>query len=173
MGREIRQVPKGWQHPKDERGHYKPLYDQTYEEAAEEWTRRFLAWEHGEDPVRAKREAKRGSHYWFWEWEGAPPDDEFYRAAFSEPANCYQVYQTVSEGSPTSPVFETLDELEEWLISQGTSQEGARAFRKEGWCVSMILTRDQSILMNYEGLAYEQRMQKTLVEAEGGKCDTA
>ena len=25
MGREIRQVPANWEHPKDENGHYKPL----------------------------------------------------------------------------------------------------------------------------------------------------
>ena len=28
MGREVRKVPGDWQHPKDEKGHYIPLFDE-------------------------------------------------------------------------------------------------------------------------------------------------
>ena len=37
MGREIRNVPEGWVHPKNEYGNYQPMFDKTYKEAAEEW----------------------------------------------------------------------------------------------------------------------------------------
>lgn len=29
MGREVRRVPKGWEHPRDENGNYIPLHDQS------------------------------------------------------------------------------------------------------------------------------------------------
>jgi len=33
MGREIRRVSEGWEHPKDARGNYQPLYDEDFEGA--------------------------------------------------------------------------------------------------------------------------------------------
>src|SRR5690606_25679196 len=99
----------------------------------------LMAWEAGTHPDRDD-DAPR----YFWEWEGAPPDEEYYRPKWTEPATCYQVYETVSEGTPVSPVFETLDELVAWLVEKGYSPEAARAFAETGWAPSLVVHRDES-----------------------------
>jgi len=49
----------------------------------------------------------------------------------------YQVWENVSDGSPVSPVFETEDALAEWLIDQGYSPGGVKAFIEFGYSPSM------------------------------------
>lgn len=58
----------------------------------------------------------------------------------------YQLWETVSEGSPVSPVFDTPEDLARWLvrnphgIDKGTSYETWLAFiRGPGWAPSMAL----------------------------------
>jgi len=78
MGRKIRSVPPDWEHPKDWKGHYKPLFDRPYEPSAQDWA-------------------------------GGPPDKEYYRPAWTEEeATAFQMYETVSEGTPVSPFFRHL-----------------------------------------------------------------
>ena len=56
----------------------------------------------------------------------------------------YQIWETVSEGSPVSPVFATPEELARWMIvpgndtsvSKGTTYEQWMGFLKVGWCMS-------------------------------------
>lgn len=50
----------------------------------------------------------------------------------------FQVWETVSEGSPISPVFATEDELVGWLTTQGYSRAAAEGFAKSGWAPSMV-----------------------------------
>ena len=47
MGREIRRVPANWEHPKDERGNYKPLLDSDFETEARKWLDACKAWDEG------------------------------------------------------------------------------------------------------------------------------
>jgi hypothetical protein len=119
MGREIRRVPKGWEHPRDNDGDYQPMMDVTYEEALADWRS-----------------------------EGAAPDEkpqpEWYRPAYASEPVCWQVYETVSEGTPKSPVFDTEGELLAWLLAQGHSEKAARAFIKEGWAISMEIIIDDA-----------------------------
>jgi hypothetical protein len=87
MGREIRKVPKNWEHPKDEQGKYKPMVDE------QEWT--------------------------------------------EEEAVCFQIYETVSEGTPVSPVFDTLADMEDWLVNMKYySRDETKEFCKQGWTPS-------------------------------------
>jgi len=51
----------------------------------------------------------------------------------------WQVWETVSEGSPISPVFATSDEMVRWLTDQGYSELAAKEFAKQGWAPSMIM----------------------------------
>ena len=148
MGREIRRVPKGWEHPRDESGEYRSMFDQTYEDAAAEWSDNISQWEAGTYPNKPDE----GECRYFWDWHGMPPDKEYYRPAFDGPADCYQVYQTVSEGTPTSPVFETTEDLCEWLVREGYSVEVARSFVETGWAPSM-LTIGGRLLPNIEACA--------------------
>jgi hypothetical protein len=55
----------------------------------------------------------------FAAWEGGPPRPDSYRPAFESAPTAFQVYETVSEGTPISPVFETRDELIDWLVNDG------------------------------------------------------
>jgi len=51
----------------------------------------------------------------------------------------YQVWETVSEGSPVSPVFPTKEACVLWLVGHGHSEKAARAFIQEGWVVSLVV----------------------------------
>lgn len=50
----------------------------------------------------------------------------------------WQLWQTVSEGGPVSPVFATDTELANWMVRAGEarSRDDARAFIKAGWAPS-------------------------------------
>lgn len=127
MGREIRKVPPGWEHPKDDKGHYKPLFDESYDEAAKEWLKECMDFKPTEDCK------------YYWEWTDNPPDKEYYRPEFEKEPTHYQIYETVSEGTPTSPVFESKEQLIRWLITEGYSESAAVNFAKEGWAPSFSM----------------------------------
>ena len=141
MGREIRRVPKGWEHPRDgyegkPGGRYLPMYDETYAVAARRWMDGAIAWDRRE--TKESREHAEDSPY-FWDWEGEPPDEASYRPEFASVPTCFQIYETVSEGTPVSPVFETEDELVAWIVREWHhSEEAARAFVKAGSVPSMF-----------------------------------
>lgn len=117
MGREIRKVPKNWEHPKESSGFFKPLFDETYEECMKNWS----AEEYGDEL----------------------PHEESYRPKFTEEATCFQIYETVSEGTPVSPVFETEEEMLKWLIGTGYSEKASREFIKTGWVMSGMLIQTE------------------------------
>ncbi len=143
MGREIRRVPPGWQHPKDERGNYLALYDNDYESELADYQQRFADFENDVDGERT-RAAKAGC-YTLEDWGGGPPDPEYYRLALDdEPTHC-QIYETVSEGTPTSPVFASLDEMVTWLIGEGYSEHAAKMFARDGWALSMVFTPSRGV----------------------------
>jgi hypothetical protein len=51
----------------------------------------------------------------------------------------WQVWETVSEGSPISPVFATSADLVDWIVTQGYSREAAEAFIEHGSVPSMMM----------------------------------
>ena len=126
MSREIRPVALDWEHPRelgtysDGSPRYRPLHSR-------EDLRNHLAdqaehpedWEEGIDPADYMPELPEGTRYG------------------------WQMYETVSEGSPVSPVFATKDELAEWLSSRAAESErvspaAARQFVADGWAPSFI-----------------------------------
>jgi len=136
MGREIRRVPPNWEHPKRENGSYQPLYDESAINSFNEWVSEYhkfitdelesVALEQGYDvnnPYAA-----------FCDWAGGPPDHEYYRPNWKEEsATWWQVYETVTEGTPVSPPFETPEELINYLVEHGDFWDHKR--RKEGRCM--------------------------------------
>jgi len=121
MGRELRRVPPNWEHP--ERNHYgkksfQPMFDRHFEDAAKEWKDEFSKWEAGERPDWFNR-TESDENLEFWEWESNPPDRDYYRPWKDEEATWYQVWETVSEGTPVSPPFETKSELIDYLWHNG------------------------------------------------------
>lgn len=70
----------------------------------------------------------------------------------------WQVWETVSEGSPISPVFSTAEDLARhmattrWGADKGSSYETWLAWiRGPGWAPSLILTADGRVLSGVEG----------------------
>lgn len=127
MGREIRRVPPGWEHPTDEQGHYQPMHDYTHADRMAEWLKDKAEWENGYAIKVGHPDMP------FEEWECREPDPKYYRPEWKDgEATAYQVYETVSEGTPMSPVFLNLDELTGWLVGQGYSRQAAEQFAKDG-----------------------------------------
>jgi hypothetical protein len=79
-----------------------------------------------------------------WEKSGEggepPTDDGSYRPDWPDDAELgYCYYETVSEGTPLSPVFATTDELAGWLVEhEGMSPDGAARFIGLGWAPSLM-----------------------------------
>ncbi len=165
MGREIRNVPKNYKHPENETcphfagSHartsrewqyqtgkcFKPLYDKSYAQKREEWLDGLQLWLAGKHPDQHDCE--------YWEWAGNPPDKEDYRPDFGDTATCFQLYETVSEGTPLSPVFETLDELENYMVNTlGYVRGTAHAFCKQGWAPSFVYTPKTGLISGIDAL---------------------
>jgi hypothetical protein len=69
----------------------------------------------------------------------------------------YQVWETISEGSPISPVFATAEELAQhktrWGADKGTPYETWLEFiRGPGWAPSMIMTAGGEIMNGVDGV---------------------
>jgi len=108
MGREVRRVPPGWFPPKKRYlsgEDYHPQYDEAYEVAIEEWVAGREEW---------KTNPKSDCSY--EDWYGSAPDPAYYRPNWTEEERThFQYYSTVSEGSPLSPAFPTIEELAKYL----------------------------------------------------------
>lgn len=139
MGREVRRVPPDWEHPKDWRGNYQPMYDRSYGEAAERWLRDCMAWEAGMHPDLVAGRTTKAETPYFWEWDGLPPQRDWYRPEWPDDARtAYQVYENVTEGTPVSPVFANEAALRVWLLREGHAAESVDAFLRLGWAPSGI-----------------------------------
>lgn len=148
MGREVRQVPPNWDHPRDARGEYKSMYNQTFEQAAAEWKAGFSVWEAGDRPAEYAADE-------YWEYAGDPPSDrEDYRPWSDEEATWFQLWETVSEGSPVSPPFATKEDLANYLAKNGDfwdqhrgaggwGHRRAAAFMEDEWAPSMMVSGGQ------------------------------
>lgn len=132
MGREVRRVPPDWEHPKDHNGRYIPIYDKPYAAMADRWMERLRRWESGEDPNREDAERRFNTRY-FWDWDGPPPNRERYRRREWEDdeATHYQLYETTSEGTPISPIFDNLDDLCAWAAENATTFASHTATKEE------------------------------------------
>ncbi len=149
MGREIRRVPAGnWHHDKNEYGHMQPKMDKSFRQAAEEWDKGLELWLTGKkvhwisDEIVPLDEDEKPNVRSYIENEGAPPDDEsYYRPDWKpEEMTHYQYYETISEGTPLSPAFESLQALEDWLVTnEGHSRVAAKKFCESGYAPSMVI----------------------------------
>ena len=150
MGREIRKVPPNWDHPKYDpqdvkhgwqHNSYKPLM-QGYAAKATEFLE--MANENG------LQEAV--------EWFGQAPDKNDYVPDWPEgTATWFQVYETVSEGTPVTPPFATKEELVEYLVAHGDawsqkrgeggfSRKAAESFVEDGWAPSFVIDNGKIIV---------------------------
>lgn len=163
MGREIRRVPANWEHPRKKCQHspwaggcaeaknhngecYQPLNDEDFDTALTEWLDGYKLWKKGEHPDQKAGSYSEDDKY--WEYAGAPPDPEYYRPKW-DTADWYQIYETVSEGTPVTPPFSTKAELVDYLVENGDfwdqyrgdggwSRKNAEHFVEKEWAISGI-----------------------------------
>jgi len=151
MGREIRKVPKDWEHPKDEDGHFIALYDGTFSSDAAKWDIGKSKWDIGyKDDWEGGWIPRSGEiGMLFEEWEGSRPESNDYMPEWDESEKTYiMMYETCSEGTPISPAFECPEDLAKWLADTGASSFGNRtasydqwlSMIKAGWAPSAIAT---------------------------------
>lgn len=179
MGREIRRVPANWEHPKytqdnapypNRIGDYRPMFDECYLSAVEEWFKEHQLWEKGEHPDQKGDDM--GEYRYYADWNGNPPDRDYYHPDWKpEEMTWWQVYETVSEGTPVSPAFATPEELIEYLIANGDfwdqrrrrdgssmecgpwSRKSAETFVKgSGWAPSFISTPETGLISGVQAL---------------------
>ena len=118
MGREVRMVPPGWEHPKRADGGYDPLF-KGYAKAKEEWD-------------NYKPEEHNG--YSRKDWFGTKPLAKNYMPDWSpEEATHLMMYETTSEGTPISPAFATPEKLARWLADNDASAFGRMTATYEEW----------------------------------------
>lgn len=156
MGREIRRVPANWDHPKREpkapyyRDGLQPMYPWRFDEKFAEWLADFDRIRAG-DLTELERECyPRGLADWLLD-EGQPIDPAYYRPWKDEEATWYQLWETVSEGTPVSPPFATQEELIAHLAEHGDGGWGAsspggwgmeqarRFVMGDAWAPSMVI----------------------------------
>lgn len=144
MGREIRMVVPNWEHPKNEKGEYESMYDEDFPTAVKEWKKGYELWEKKEGEYS---DIWKGDEY--WEYEGTP-DRERYRPVFAEKPTWFQMYETVSEGTPVTPPFATKAELVDYLVENGDfwdqsrgdgswKRENAEKFVENGFAFSFVV----------------------------------
>lgn len=120
---ELRKVPEGWEHPKDDRGRYIPLHGGSYSKDASEWEERKEMWNKGfqlsfslDPEVREFEPIDEEASEEFGHWDEERPVKEKYAPDWKpEERTHFQMYETISEGTPASPVMETQEELARWL----------------------------------------------------------
>ncbi len=124
MGREVRRVPKDWQHPRLN-GRFVPLHD-DYTARRADYERDREMWERGEPPQYATAETLQRCS--FVEWAGLPPDPADYMPDWpADERTHWQMYEDTSEGTPISPVMDSPQKLARWLADTNAS-----AFADEG-----------------------------------------
>lgn len=150
MGRELRMVPPDWVHPYDfnegaranVRGEcisLRPLHARDFARALADWQEGKRQWDAGmvQDWSAEGGWKRRGDDVkskTYEEWDGECPRERDYMPTFAPgTATHYQMYETTSEGTPISPVFDTPEKLARWLTDNGASAFGDSTASYEGW----------------------------------------
>jgi hypothetical protein len=135
MGRELRQVPEGWEHPKRDDGSYQPMYDTYYGDAIKEWFKEHRQWEKGTHPDLKENSALKEEYPFYAMYHGDPPDVNYYQTKKykKEELTHIQLYETTSEGTPKSPVFHAseFEKLCEWAAENATTFAHNKASKEE------------------------------------------
>lgn len=128
MGRELRKVPKNFQHPKLDNGNWQPMFEDSYLEAIEQWYKEHKEWLNGVHTSQNK------DYKFYAEYSGNPPSVEYYNTFYtpnSEECTHYMLYENTSEGTPCSPAFATIEELAEYAEKNCTTFAYNKATKSE------------------------------------------
>lgn len=127
MGREIRMVPPNWEHP-TQRCEHSPWqggcdYAKTHGgQCLKPLMQGFADAKAGFEQRQAEKGLQEALDYY-----GSAPDVNDYVPEWTEAeATWFQVYETVSEGTPVTPPFATRAELVDYLMAHGDFWDQAR-----------------------------------------------
>jgi len=162
MGREVRMVPANWQHPKDSKGRYIPLFD-GFNKAIEVWDIENQKWEEGfVSDFNGGWEVKPERYdYGYSEYAGDRPKQEDYMPDFPIAERThYMMYEDTSEGTPLSPPCETPEILASWLANNNASAFGKDtasydqwlAMIKSKWSVGAVFTPETGLISGVEAI---------------------
>lgn len=121
-------VPPNWTHPMmDEYPNRKqPMYDQEFNQRLAEWLEDFDRIRSGNMTDIERECYPRGLADWMLD-EGQPPDPKYFRPWADGDATWFQLWETVSEGTPVSPPFATKQELADYLAANGDEWDQSRS----------------------------------------------
>lgn len=122
MGRQLLRVPPNWEHPKTTR------YDYHLNKDEECYEPLHADYEGAMADFKADVE-KMGLEKALEEHGGGPRRSDYMNFDGVEPT-WYQIYETVSEGTPVTPPFETREALVDYLVANGDFWDQQR--RAEG-----------------------------------------
>jgi len=136
--KEVRIIPKGWSHPRDERGRHRPLLP------ADRW------------PSTPEEQRQ-----WMAEYETAEPPnpDQFMPSVRGLPAEATEIvaYETTSEGTPISPAFPNTPQgrldLVNYCAEHGTTFAQHTA-GPEAWAA--ILFADRTTVVSEDGTVHAE-----------------
>lgn len=162
MGREVRKIKRGWEHPKYPNGSYIPLHD-SYAKRVAEWDEECAKWCTGWRPDYCRRDATYPSTVeGYVAWDGERPVESEYMPDFGNEADMLVMYETCTEGTPISPAFETPEELARWLADNGASAFADMTATYEQWLATIrrghalsMIARDGQLMSGVGG--YEPR----------------
>lgn len=143
MGREVRRVPAGWEHPKDARGRYIPLHEgRGYKERLAEWVEASEKWAQGLQSDYAGGWIPKGDAALacesFEEWDGLKPKESDYMPDWPDSERTHlQMYEDTTEGTPISPVMSTPEDLARWLCDNRASAFGTMVATYEQWLATI------------------------------------
>lgn len=150
MGRELRKVPKNWEHPKDENGNYIPLL-KSFAERHADWVKQKEMWEKGlRDDFNGgwKPIEDKYKHMTFEEWDGNEPQRGDYMPEWSESEKTYfQMYEDTTEGTPISPVMESAESLARWLADNNVSAFADMTASYESWLKTILAGSSPSAIV--------------------------
>lgn len=150
MSREIRRVPQNWDHPKNDKNQFVPMLNDyiSYLESYKKDVDRFVE---KMTEIIQKGRCKFNSYdfndpYELYDYlteddQQTPPDIR----DFMPTGNCYQLFETVSDGTPITPPFKEKQELVYWLTNNRDfwgnkwSEEGAKDIVESGFALSGIM----------------------------------
>ena len=111
MGMEIRRVPKDWVHPTYDfgvnEGEYIPMFGKIYIDELNKWLSNHFNWLAGNHKDQVLNPEATKNIKFFSEWDGDPPSIEDHLPVDYDvtKATHFQVYETVTEGTPVSEVM--------------------------------------------------------------------
>lgn len=157
MGREIRRVPKDWEHPKREDGDYIPLEKGPFSKVLSDWREDRDQWEKG---LRRRWGFGDNPDTWipiegdmeFDDWVGGLPSPEEYMPEFAPGAATHlMMYEDCSEGTPISPAFATSEELARWLADNNASSFGSMTASYDQWLATIKVGSAISAVFDSKG----------------------